>query len=735
MSLLSRLNVSTKLAAVAGLVIGALLIAASAGLTAYTAGMVGDLTHRYADAAAGQASQEVLNELSAAGAGAKVLATTLGAAREAGVVDRRAYLSVIKPSVHATPTVMGAWFMSEPNAIGTDTDYRGDLSSGSNAAGRLSIYWIRQGEQVQYEPEIDGSDFKEAYYTQPIATGRPLLVEPYEETIAGKQVLMTSVAFPVRSGGRLIGVAGLDLTLSNLATRLGAMAPLGAGRVMLVSSEGRWVVHPDAAFLGKPYEGVGKEQLQAVLAGRSAKPIKNLATAWGHSERIIRPVRLPSTGQTWALVLDVPQAAIDGPTQSIALMMLVGGLVIIAAIVATLIWTSTSLIGAPLTSLTRTVARMGGGDYDSAVQGVDRTDEVGAIARALDGFRSELAQAQTNRRQQEVERHESEVERRRHAEAAAAHARAQGQAVAALAEGLAELAQGELVWRMSSERFEGDTAAIPVDFNAAISELELTMAGIQHTASSIRASCFEISQASDQLAVRTERQAASLEQTAAALDELTATVKKSADGAVRAADVARQAQSKASLGGKVMQDAIGAMQGIETSSAQINQITGVIDEIAFQTNLLALNAGVEAARAGDAGRGFAVVAMEVRALALRSAEAAKEIKVLIAESREQVERGSGLVAQSGRSLQEIIANVSEAHGLVSEIAAAAKEQALGISEVNIAVNQMDQMTQQNAAMVEESTAASHTLVREASELESLISRFKIGRDPSLKNVA
>jgi methyl-accepting chemotaxis protein len=168
------------------------------------------------------------------------------------------------------------------------------------------------------------------------------------------------------------------------------------------------------------------------------------------------------------------------------------------------------------------------------------------------------------------------------------------------------------------------------------------------------------------------------------------------------------------------------MSAIETSSKQIGQIIGVIDEIAFQTNLLALNAGVEAARAGDAGRGFAVVASEVRALAQRSADAAKEIKALISASTQQVGQGVELVGETGRALDRIVKQVNEISGVVTEIAASAQEQAAGLNQVNTAVNQMDQVTQQNAAMVEESTAASHALSREADELSRLVGQFKVG---------
>ena len=235
----------------------------------------------------------------------------------------------------------------------------------------------------------------------------------------------------------------------------------------------------------------------------------------------------------------------------------------------------------------------------------------------------------------------------------------------------------------------------------------------------------EISTAADDLSRRTEQQASSLEETAAALEQITATVKKTAEGAKHARDVVSTAKVDADKSGEVVREAMAAMTGIDKSSKQISQIIGVIDEIAFQTNLLALNAGVEAARAGDAGRGFAVVASEVRALAQRSAEAAKEIKGLISTSTAQVDQGVLLVTQTGEALERIVAQVVEINGIITDIAASAQEQATGLQQVNTAVNEMDQVTQKNAAMVEETTAAAHALADETEELGRLVARYRI----------
>lgn len=297
-------------------------------------------------------------------------------------------------------------------------------------------------------------------------------------------------------------------------------------------------------------------------------------------------------------------------------------------------------------------------------------------------------------------------------------------AISALAGGLAALARGELSHRITVD-VSLKSAGLKRDFNLALERLQDTMRSVAGAADGMLNGTTEISGATNDLAKRTEEQAASLEETASALEQITVTVKKTAEGAHKAASVTSGARDAAQQSGTIVRDAVAAMSLIENSSKQISQIIGVIDEIAFQTNLLALNAGVEAARAGEAGRGFAVVAQEVRELAQRSASAAKEIKALISASTQQVAQGVMLVGDTGKALDQIVVQVAQIADLVGEIASSAREQSTGLLEVNTAVNRMDQMTQQNAAMVEETTAASHGLASDAAELADLIARFKI----------
>ncbi|XDA96610.1 methyl-accepting chemotaxis protein [Sulfitobacter sp. LCG007] len=312
-----------------------------------------------------------------------------------------------------------------------------------------------------------------------------------------------------------------------------------------------------------------------------------------------------------------------------------------------------------------------------------------------------------------------------------AKSKSQHLVVDSLSTALTKLAEGNLACSIDSE-FSPEYETLRGNFNAALSELRTAMSSVVSNAESIRRESDEITSAADDLSRRTEKQAATLEQTAAALDQLTRSVRSAAGGADEASKMSAEAKINAETGGEIARDAVKAMDGIRNSSVEISKITTVIDDIAFQTNLLALNAGVEAARAGEAGRGFAVVATEVRALAQRSSEAAREINALINSSSDQVQHGVDLVDRTGKALSSIVTSVSEISNRMAGIAASAREQSSGLNEINSAMNDLDHVTQQNAAMFEQTTAASHSLISESEALAAAVSRFRMdGSTPSM----
>ncbi|TBN11374.1 methyl-accepting chemotaxis protein [Agrobacterium cavarae] len=379
----------------------------------------------------------------------------------------------------------------------------------------------------------------------------------------------------------------------------------------------------------------------------------------------------------------------------------------------------------PLGDMTEAMTRMASGDLKDEPPHLARQDEIGAMAKALAIFRD----AGLSKRQLETEAEEarqlSDRERQQRERERLADADALRFAVEQLGGGLSQLAIGDLS-RSLDQPFHPRFETLRKNFNESISTLRLTLRDVLSETDHLNRQGQELRGGADNLARRTEQQAAALEETAAALDQVTSTGKASVERIEDARTLVKDARNAAVHSSQVVGKAISAMQRIETASGEIGSIIGAIENIAFQTNLLALNAGVEAARAGEAGKGFAVVAQEVRELAQRSAAAANEIKQLVAKSGQEVAGGVDLVQSTGAVLAEIEAVVSRIDLNIDSIATAAREQSVGLSEINTSVNTLDQMTQHNAAMVEETNAATQNLAETARTLASLAGRFDIG---------
>ncbi|WP_099865633.1 methyl-accepting chemotaxis protein [Pararhizobium haloflavum] len=378
----------------------------------------------------------------------------------------------------------------------------------------------------------------------------------------------------------------------------------------------------------------------------------------------------------------------------------------------------------PIDRLKTVMREVAEGDTHRDVPDTDRRDEIGEMAKTLVSLRQSVIERTELEAGKAHQQAEIDEERRVNDVRMAATNKAQSNVVSALGSALERLADGDLTVQVDD--LGNDYGKLRHDFNAMVKTLRDIVQSIAQSTEFVNGSAAEISEATDNLSKRTEQQAASLEETAAALDEITSTVQNASERAGEARRMVAEASQGAKTSGEVVTNAISAMERIETSSAKITEIIGVIDDIAFQTNLLALNAGVEAARAGDAGKGFAVVAQEVRELAQRSATAAKEIKTLIQTATGEVTTGVDLVQKTANSLQAIASQVQQINERIDTIATSAQEQAVGLREVNTAVNHMDQMTQQNAAMVEETTAASQSLAGESRKLASLLQHFSTG---------
>jgi methyl-accepting chemotaxis protein len=394
-------------------------------------------------------------------------------------------------------------------------------------------------------------------------------------------------------------------------------------------------------------------------------------------------------------------AEMDAANARLGKLALTGLAAMAIALLGLILWSARAaqrMVVTPLVDTAAAMQRMAGGDMDLIIEGTARQDEIGQVARAMEVFRGA-----------------DEARRKASAE--------QKVVVEALSTGLAHLANKDLEHRLD-DPFPPSYETLRENYNAAVASLAEALRIVRVGTASVQCSIAEIGDAAADLAVRNETQASRIAQTAHAMDSVTAIVQETATSARAVTQTITHAEREASEGGDVVRRAIEAMAAIEASAQEIGQIISVIDGIAFQTNLLALNAGVEAARAGEAGRGFAVVATEVRALAQRSADAAQSIKALITTSGEQVGAGVALVSESGTKLGGIVRRIGEISVLIGDIAGSATRQAESLSQINGAMGEMDRMTQQNAAMVEESAAAARSLSSEAVRLTELVATFR-----------
>ena len=422
------------------------------------------------------------------------------------------------------------------------------------------------------------------------------------------------------------------------------------------------------------------------------------------------------------LVEDYVNEATNRSDQALTFQLGLGSLAFITVILLQLVHGNSIANGIHL--VRNSMKRITEGDYDSQVEGTDRRDEIGGMAHSAELFRKAAIEKRELEETSKIQREQNESERETRTATMEADTRALKLAVDALGEGLTRLSKGDLCAAITGP-FPADLERLRTDFNEVATNLKRVMTEIATNSSSIHANSQQMRSAADDLARRTEQQAASLEQTSAALSEITETVKSATERAEEASHMVDNAKVYAEKSGAVVNDAMSAMNRIEDATDEIGKIINVIDEIAFQTNLLALNAGVEAARAGEAGKGFAVVAQEVRALAGRAADAARDIKTLVTRSNDEVRSGVELVTATGQALHRIGEDVLRINEHVKAIVTSAREQSVGLSEINSAVGQMDQVTQQNAAMVEQTNAASHTLASDAENLSRLVGQFKV----------
>ncbi|OXT02013.1 hypothetical protein B7H23_03520 [Notoacmeibacter marinus] len=521
--------------------------------------------------------------------------------------------------------------------------------------------------------------------------------------------------------GQKVGVLALQLPVEKIAALLSGTTGLGeTGETLLIKADGMILTDSMKTEVDETLK------VRLNVPGIEELSPDNIVTAefdgYRDMHADIALAEVPFANARWTVGAIMDDAEILKGIASLRNTIAMIALAVLAIAIALAVMFARSL-SRPIALLVGQMKDLADGDTRIEPE-QDRRDEIGDMARSVAVFRDAAidkarleAEAEDNRSLSEKERAEREAAK------AEETARMQ-EAVDALGGGLTALADGNLTVRLDRPFME-NLDGLRLNFNSSVEKLNQTLGGIRDISSTLDSNAQEVRSATDDLSRRTEQQAAALEETSAALEEITATIGESSRGAGEMTSIAKLAKTDTDTSADVVQRAATAMADIETASKEIASIIDVIEDIAFQTNLLALNAGVEAARAGEAGQGFAVVAQEVRELAQRTTVAAKEIKELITKSGERVANGGELVRATRDALEKIAEHVTEIDGRISAIATASNEQLTGVQEINSAVGQIDEVTQQNAAMVEETTAVSHSLAGDANSLTRMIGEFSL----------
>ena len=571
------------------------------------------------------------------------------------------------------------------------------------------------------------------------------------------------MATPIFNNGKPTGVLAFELSSKQLNTLLGNRLGLGqTGETLLVGSD--HLLRNDSTFSDADdvlKTNYTSPQVDAALAGN----ILPVATVTSYRSMPMLAVANPVSfeGHNWALVATIAEAEAMAPLLNMRNSILLGSAIVLA--LATIIGLLFSRsVSVPISRLTKTMDRLAQGDLAVEVKGKERSDELGAMARSVEVFRENAAKVEA---MTDEERAGSERRREERGQMMRTLQGAFGEVVDAAVDGdfsrrvpasfddaemnklagsvnnlvetvehgleevgqvLSALAEKDLTTRMTGDH-HGAFATLKDNINAVIDTLSDFVGGLQRTSNSLRTATGEILAGANDLSERTTKQAATIEETSATMEQLSATVVENAKRAESASQMAQSVSNTATEGGAVMAKATDAMERITASSGKISNIIGLIDDIAFQTNLLALNASVEAARAGEAGKGFAVVAVEVRRLAQSAAQASSEVKGLIEQSGTEVAAGSKLVAEAANKLSAMLGAAKQNRDLLGGIAHENRAQAAAIAELTAAVRTLDEMTQHNAALVEETNAAIEQTETQAGELDKVAEVFRTSERP------
>lgn len=662
----------------------------------------------------GKYAGEIRSELEVALDSARTMADTFEVSKLSG--EQNGSLSLGRDQVNAillnvlkgNPNFNGTYSCWEPNAIdGLDQNFTTGQNGNNAMTGRFTPYWTRSADgKIAVQPlvEYDTNDkhpngvLKGGWYIGPRDTQKESVLGPLPYIVQGKQVWLATMSVPIIVDGKFIGVAGADYDLDfvqKISLQVDKELFAGKGEVAIISDQGLLVAdseHPDS--IGEHFKKVmGNNWARGLKAIQAGDNLAGINEESGMVE-VLSPITLGRTGKPWSILLKVHKDIVlesvhkleqDMSTESsknTVWQLGVGVAISILAMAA--LWLSARSLANPIRKAADLAKAIQEGDLSQRLSH-SAVDEVGQLSNALDRMADSL--------QEQVH----------------------------LAE---RISQGDLDVDV---RLASDRDQLGLALQRMVKTLNALISDLQSGAGLISSNADQVSGLSQDLASGATESASAITEISATITQIAAQTRQSADNANRANHLSVEAEQSAQDGNKLMDDLMVAMQEIDRSGRDITNIIKAIDEIATQTNLLALNAAIEAARAGQHGRGFAVVADEVRNLAARSAEAAKRTASLIAESSQRTVKGMELADKTATALADIVTGAAEASALVADIASAASEQASGIEQISLGIGQIDEITHQNSASSEQCSAAASELTAQASQLNQLISKFKVKR--------